>query len=641
MIQLDCFSPSRSVRSFSFFFLFSLSIFFGALPASAAGASSHVSSEAPADAQGGISEDIYLGIRGVISGPPAPKLTYPKSYGDSFVSDNRTVLWIIIQQHFFLGSFIIGVPMMAWMLEVFSFFRRKANPEGAKKFDALAGEFMQIALPFYPLTIIFGFLLLAAFILLYAEFFEYMSSVFKPVFYWYGIAFFMENVLLYSYTLTWQRWQGGRKKLKHLLLGGATVFNGLVIIYLANALMAFMMSPSGIDAEGRYLGNIWNAVNTALWNPLNIHRILASIMFSGAVIAAYAGFKMLTTRDSEKKAHYDWMGHVSIMIAIVNLFILPFAGYWFAKAIFIYRQRMGVTLMGGELSWPFIMQATLIGLIFMTVSYYLWQGTSRMHGTDRYRHLVKYMMILLGVSFMVWITPRTLPATGGEFKAMGGSQHPVVGYYGTMAAKNTAINTMILSFGICYIIYQRCNKQIMVSWARWGNWAIASVFVLAEAYIIFVGVYGFFIPANVRVKLAFPQFSVTMAALGFGMILNWMMLKRSKLLGAIQWGKMPTSGAFALFFLAVFISTTMVLMGYIRSSVRLDWHVTEVLRDTTPWAATPPMSYSMSMVLLNVVIFWCIAALLFRSGGTRSLSIPFIKPEGMSELGGPEKIPSE
>ncbi len=623
---------SKRLSALALFFC--LSIFLSVLPV-------YGDSPASPEVQGITGTDIYLGVEGVISGPPAPKLTYPESYGESLVSDNRTVLWIIIQQHFFLGSFIIGVPMMAWMLELFSYFTRKANPEGSKKYDALAGEFMRLALPFYPLTIIFGFMLLAAFIFLYADFFEYMSTVFKPVYYWYGIAFFMENVFLYGYTLTWQRWQSGTKKRYHLFLGAATVFNGLVIIYLANALMAFMMSPSGIDAEGRYLGNIWNAVNTALWNPLNIHRILASIMFSGAVIAAYAGFKMLTTDDPVKKAHYDWMGHVSIMVAIVNLFILPFAGYWFAKEIFIYRQRMGVTLMGGELSWPFIMQATLIGLIFMTVSYYLWQGTSRMHGTDRYRHLVKYMMMLLGAAFLVWITPRTLPATGGEFKAMGGSQHPVVGYYGTMAAKNTAINTMILSFGICYLIYQRCNKQIMVSWARWGNLAIISLFVLAEAYIIFVGVYGFFIPANVRVKLAFPQFSVTMMALASGMILNWMMLRRSKLLGAIQWGKLPTSGAFSLFFLAVFISTTMVLMGYIRSSVRLDWHITEVMRDTTPWAATPPMSYSMSMVLLNVVIFWCIAALLFRSGKTRSVSIPFIKPEGMAELGGPEKLPSE
>ncbi len=573
----------------------------------------------PGHADQAISEDIYFGTEGIVSGPPAPKMRYPESYAGSTALDSRSLIWIFIQQHFFLGSFILGVPMMAWLIEIVSFLRRRTNPEGSNKHDQLAHEFMKIGLPFYRLTIISGIILLAAFLLMYTEFSRYMGSVFKPVLYLYLLVFVLENILLVAYTRTWETWKDGRRKWKHLGLGALTCFNGLMIIYLANALMAFMMSPAGIDKEGHFLGKIWNAVNTPLWNPLNIHRILASIMFSGAVIAAYAAFKMLTTRDPEKKAYYDWMGHVAIMISIVNLFILPFAGYWFAKAIFIYRQRMGITLMGGKLSWPFIMQAMLIGLIFMTVTFYLWQGTNRMQGSERYRHLVKYMMIILAVSFMIWVTPHTIPASEGEFKAMGGTQHPIVGYYGTMAAKNTAINTMILSFGLCYIIFHRCNKKITVAWARWGNLLMTLMFSLAEAYIIFIGVYGFFIPANVRVTLALPQFAVAMSALIGGMVLNWLMLRRSEVIGPIQWGKLTPSGAFALFSLAVFISTTMVLMGYIRSSVRLDWHITEIMKDNTPWAETLTLGSAVGMVLLNVAIFWGITALIFWTGRRRTV----------------------
>jgi len=585
-------------------------------------------------------QDIYFKTPGVVSGPPAPKMSYPESYGGSTFLDKRSILWIFIQQHFFLGSFILGVPMMAWMLEGFSYFRRKAKPEEARKHDQLAREFMQIALPFVGLTILFGIALLIAFLMFYTEFSRYMGSIFKPVLYLYLLAFPLENLLLITYTRTWNRWQEGRQKWKHLALGGLTCLNGLAIIYLANALMAFMMSPAGIDAEGHFLGSIWNAVHTPLWNPLNVHRILASIMFSGAVIAAYAAFQMLTTRDPEKKAHYDWMGHVSIMIAIVNLFILPFAGYWFAKAIFIYRNRMGVTLMGGKLSWPFIMQAMLIGLIFLAVTFYLWKGTDRMKGSERYQHLVKYMMMILTVSFIIWVTPHTIPASDSEFKAMGGTQHPIVGYYGTMAAKNTAINTMILSFGLCYMIFQRCNKKMAISWSRRGNLALIALFAVAEAYIIFIGVYGFFIPASTRVKLALPQFSAAMIALGGGMILNWAMLKGSKVLGPVQWGKLPASGAFSLFSLAVFISTTMVLMGYIRSSVRLDWHITEIMKDATPWASTPSLGYAVGMVLLNVLIFWGITTLIFWSGKAGKARIFFRITEGAPKISGRGDYPS-
>ncbi len=588
-----------------------------------------------------VSKDIYYGTPGPVSGSPAPKMRYPESYGRSGWIDGRSLLWLFIQQHFFLGSFILGVPMIAWMIELFAHLRRRGHPEASGKQDHLAREIMEIGMPFYPISIFFGVALLLAFLFLYNQFFQYMASLFRPVVYLYALCFLLESVLLYAYTLTWGRWNRGDKKWYHLSLGALTCTNGVIIVCLANAWMAFMMSPAGIDAEGRYLGNIWKVIQTPFWNPLNVHRVLASIMFSGAVIAAYAAYRLLTTRDPAKRAHYDWMGHVTMMIAIVNLFLLPFAGYWFAKVIFIFRQRMGVTLMGGQLSWPFVVQAMLIGLIFMTVTYYLWRGTARMNGAERYHPFIKYLLIILTVSFMIWTTPHTLPASQSEFKMMGGAQHPIVGYYGTMAAKNSAINTMILTFGLCFVLFQRCNKRITVPWSRWGNIALIVFFGGAEAIVVYLGVYGFYVPANVRVSLAFPQFMTAMTGLIVGYGINGLMLRRAESLGPIRWGRLPFGGAVALFFLAVFITMTMSLMGFIRSSVRLNWHITEVMEDATPWAQTPSLTYSLGMVLLNVAIFWLLAALIFWAGSSRRSAFPAPSASGAGELANPkESFPS-
>jgi hypothetical protein len=339
-------------------------------------------------------------------------------------------------------------------------------------------------------------------------------------------------------------------------------------------------------------------------------------MFSWAVIAAYAAFRMLTTSDRGVAAHYDQMGHITITIAIANLSLLPFAGYWFAKEIFIFRQRMGMTLMGGALSWLFVVQAMLVGFIFMTVIYYLWQGTVRMEGSERYRPFAKYLMLLLLISFLIWTTPHTLPATNAEFQVMGGTQHPVVGYYGTMSAKNTAINTMILILGLCFIIFKRCNKIMTISWKRWGNISLALVFAGAEGVILFLGMYGYLIPANARVALAMPQFIAAVSALIFGFFLNYRMLNGAKTIGPIQWGKLPVSGAIALFALAFLISTTMALMGYIRSSVRLNWHITEIMEDVTPWSQTPSILHGLGMVLFNVFFFLFVSVLVFRFAST-------------------------
>ena len=61
-----------------------------------------------------VSKDIYYPGGGPVSGSPAPKMSYPESYGRTGGIDGRSLLWFFIQQHFFMGSFILGVPMIAW-----------------------------------------------------------------------------------------------------------------------------------------------------------------------------------------------------------------------------------------------------------------------------------------------------------------------------------------------------------------------------------------------------------------------------------------------------------------------------------------------------------------------------------------------
>src|SRR3569832_317200 len=163
----------------SFFFLFSFFLAF--FPVSLAGLDPAFGEETVGNqaAAPEMSQDIYYKTEGPVSGPPAPKMKYPDTYGRSGGwIDNRSLLWIFTQQHFFLGSFILGVPMIAWMLELFSHARRKRSPERSSKLDRLAQEIMQIGLPFYPLTIFFGIALLGAFLFLFSEFFKYMVSLF-------------------------------------------------------------------------------------------------------------------------------------------------------------------------------------------------------------------------------------------------------------------------------------------------------------------------------------------------------------------------------------------------------------------------------------------------------------------------------
>jgi cytochrome bd ubiquinol oxidase subunit I len=175
----------------------------------------------------------------------------------------------------------------------------------------------------------------------------------------------------------------------HLLLGLALNVVGTVIMFIANAWLTFMMSPAGVSAAGAKIST-WEAVTNYTWMPINIHRIIANVAFGGSVAAAYAAFQFLRAKTPEERAHYDWMGYIGNFVAFCAFLPLPFAGYWLASEIYAFSQTMGLTMMGGAFSWLFIIQAVLIGCLFLGANYYLWLGMARIDGADRFqrRHQV-------------------------------------------------------------------------------------------------------------------------------------------------------------------------------------------------------------------------------------------------------------
>lgn len=81
--------------------------------------------------------------------------------------------------------------------------------------------------------------------------------------------------------------------------------------------------------------------------------------------------------------------------------------------------------------------------------------------------------------------------------------------------------------------------------------------------------------------------------------------------GPMTWGTMSIRGMMTLFGLAAAFTWVMGLMGYIRSSGRLSWHINEVMPDLSPWAFTPTIEFAAKMVTLNMVVFWLSALVLF------------------------------
>lgn len=563
--------------------------------------------------------DVYYRTPGVPSGPPAPTgdpSNYPR-YGSL---DNRTLTWFVTQQHTYFGGFVLALPIFCVILEFAGLVSR--NRAAALRYDQTARDFLRVALLAMSMTAVVGSLMLGLFIWFYPSFMKYMGGTFKTMMPVYAFVFNAEALCLVAYYYTWNRLATPALKWCHAALGILCNVFGAVLLFLANSWIAFMMSPAGVDAQGRFLGNVWHLMHTALWNPLNVHRFLADIMSGGAVVLAYASYRFLTSKSEEERAYYDWVGAVFLIVTVVALLPMPFAGYWLMRAVYAFRQSMGVTMMGGLLTWLFVVQALLIGVLFLGINYYLWQSMGRLQGGHRYEQAYKYLVLGLTGCLFVWLTPHTVMMTASELKAMGGAQHPVVGNYGVMSAKNGAVNLMICLTALSYIFYRRANRTITVPWARKGNTALAVLFGAGMVHILWLSIYGFYLPANVRVGLSSPQAFTTLTVVVAGLLLNRAMLRGAVVHGPVAWGKMSVRGMVTLFGLAASFTWVMGLMGYIRSSGRLAWHVNELMPDASPWAYTPTLAFAAKMVTVNMVVFWLAALLLFWLNSRDQRSLP-------------------
>lgn len=552
--------------------------------------------------------DLYFGVQGTPQGPaaPAPHETVYSRVG-SF--DSRLLVWFVTQQHTYFGGFVLALPLFCALLEFLGLMTKK--PALSLRYDGLARDLAKVALLALSVTAVVGSLMLAMFIYFYPTFMSYMGGTFKSFMPAYAVVFVGESLLLIVYYYSWNRMAEPGLKWIHAAIGILTNIFGTALLLLANAWAAFMMSPAGVDAQGRFLGNSWHLLHSALWNPLNVHRFLADIMSGGAVVLAYACYRFFTSKTEEERAYFDWVGYIFLFVTVCALLPMPIAGYWLMRSVYSFSQSMGVTMMGGLLTWLFVVQALLIGALFMGVNYYLWQSMARIKGGERYQPYYQFILGTLTLALFIWLTPHTVLMSAGEVKAMGGAQHPVVGNYGVMSSKNGAVNVMILLTALSFMFYRRANRTMTVSWVTTGNILIGSLYAVGLLNVIGLSVYGFYLPAKIRVGLSSPQALTTLTVIVAGVLINRAMLKGAIVHGPIQWGKIPVRGMIGLFSLAAAFTWVMGLMGYIRSSGRLSWHVSDLMADVSPWAFTPDLEFAAKMVTLNMVVFWGAVLMLF------------------------------
>jgi hypothetical protein len=180
-----------------------------------------------------------------------------------------------------------------------------------------------------------------------------------------------------------------------------------------------------------------------------------------------------------------------------------------------------------------------------------------------------------------------------------------------MSAKNTAVNILILTTFMSFLLYRRTGKVASVAWAKMGHAVQLAIFATAAIFVIFLGVYGYFVEASVRIGLSVPQVGSVLFAMVSITAIDVFLYRRPRNTGEVRWGRIPAISQYVLIFIAVTFTWLMGLMGYVRSGLRQHWHVYGVIRDNSVDAFTPTLGFATQVISVTVLAFFLLIGFVF------------------------------
>jgi hypothetical protein len=159
---------------------------------------------------------------------------------------------------------------------------------------------------------------------------------------------------------------------------------------------------------------------------------------------------------------------------------------------------------------------------------------------------------------------------------------------------------------------------LFLTFTNRGKLAQTLLFVVAASIsVVYFWYYGFVLMEKANMVLRFlsvTQVSIVISTLIVNTVIDVFLFKNAKEVGGIQWGKIPNRAQYALLLLCVAIVTLMGLMGFIRSGLRMNWHVYGVMQDKSAGAFTPSIAYMGWVVSLIVFLFLSLVAIVFWLG---------------------------
>ena len=340
---------------------------------------------------------------------------------------NGLAVALLASLHVQVATFINGGSTLAVISEAISMVRDDDRHErfahGIIKATAYVFGFGSALAIFWMVWILMA---------LWGRFFVALNQITFWMFVFEAGAFLVEIILIYSIYANWDRLRRYRRARLGLLVL-FTIVDWFQMFFI-NVVASYMLTPNGGDT------NQTNQVLNPTFLPLQIHRTVGNIAWSGAVIAFYAGVRYLwATRKAarareapvpatslagarsvgamsveqfadvsrarpeilERLRFWDWLGQWGIMWGVGLSLFQIWIGYSYAKEIQLHAYAAWFRMMFGALSPVFLTQIFLLGALFTLGNLYFLRrmrasGNTRL-GVQRLCLLVLVLATLLAI----------------------------------------------------------------------------------------------------------------------------------------------------------------------------------------------------------------------------------------------------
>jgi hypothetical protein len=350
---------------------------------------------------------------------------------------NGLLVAVVALAHVQIAAFLIGASTLMIVSESISVARRG----GDARHDRFAYGLMKSSVYVFS----FGAALAIFFVLfvlsgVFGSFFGVLGRITFWTFFLEAITFVGEVAIIYTLYANWERlgrYRAGRIGL--LLLLNVMQF---LQFFLIDVVASYMLTPNG--GEINFLGQVLNPTNL----PLTLHRVVGNIAWAGAAVAFFAAFRYLrATRRVERAEraladgapalsvgamhaaesgaeppeaaearYWDWAGQWGAVWAVGLTVIQPWLGYSYAKEVQLHAYSAWYQMMFGDLDNVFLVQITLLGLIFTLGAVYFWR---RMKEAGALHHrlqgfvAVGLIIVTAFAALPAWFAPTYADAVAG------------------------------------------------------------------------------------------------------------------------------------------------------------------------------------------------------------------------------------